>query len=64
MELSQSKMKISMLAIFEEIKDKTENCGKEFETNEKKKKPYYGVFYFLAWRILVSQPGIEPRPLQ
>ena len=29
-----------MLAIFEEIKDKTENCGKEFETNEKKKKPY------------------------
>ena len=36
MELSQSKMKISMLAIFEEIKDKTENCGKEFETNEKK----------------------------
>ena len=40
MELSQSKMKISMLAIFEEIKDKTENCGKEFETNEKKKKPY------------------------
>ena len=27
MELSQSEMKISMLAIFEEIKDKTENLA-------------------------------------
>ena len=40
MELSQSKIKISTLAIFEEVKDKTENCGKDFDTNEKKKKPY------------------------
>ena len=40
MELSQSKIKISTLAIFEEIKDKTENCGKDFDTNEKKEKPY------------------------
>lgn len=38
--LSQSKIKIMMLATFEEIKDKIENCGKELETNEKKKEPH------------------------
>lgn len=39
-ELSQSKIKIMILATFEEIKDKIENCGKELETNEKKKEPH------------------------
>lgn len=33
-ELPQSKIKVTMPATFEEIKVKTENCGRELETNK------------------------------